>query len=58
MRVFTITLRYASQLMGSLVAERNRFSPSARAGHLGFAASGPPPNFRLRGSLRSLPRAA
>jgi SRSO17 transposase len=42
---------------GFLVAERNRFSPSARAGHLGFVASGPPPNFRPRGSPRS-PRAA
>ncbi len=35
---------------GFLVAERNRFSPSARAGHLGFAASGPAPDFRPRGS--------
>ena len=42
---------------GFLVAERNRFSPSARAGHLGFAASGPAPDFRPRGSPRS-PRAA
>lgn len=42
---------------GFLVAERNRFSPSARAGHLGFVASGPAPNFRPRGSPRS-PRAA
>ena len=38
---------------GFLVAERNRFSPSARAGHLGFAASGPAPDFRPRGSPRS-----
>jgi SRSO17 transposase len=42
---------------GFLVAERNRFSPSARAGHLGFAAPGPSPDFRPRGSPRS-PRAA
>ena len=42
---------------GFLVAERNRFSPSARAGHLGFAAAGPPPNFRPRGSPRA-PRAS
>jgi SRSO17 transposase len=38
---------------GFLVAERNRFSPSARAGHLGFAASGPAPGFRPRGSPRT-----
>jgi SRSO17 transposase len=42
---------------GFLVAERNRFSPSARAGHLGFAAPRPAPGFRPRGSPRS-PRAA
>jgi SRSO17 transposase len=42
---------------GFLVAERNRFFPSARAGHLGFAASGPAPDFRPRGSPPS-PRAA
>jgi SRSO17 transposase len=42
---------------GFLVAERTRFSPSARAGHLGFAASGPTSDFRPRGSPRS-PRAA
>lgn len=41
---------------GFLVAERNRFSPSARAGNLGLPAPAPPPNFRPRGS-RS-PRAA
>ena len=35
---------------GFLVAERNRFSPSARAGHLGFIAPGPGPGFRPRGS--------
>jgi SRSO17 transposase len=38
---------------GFLVAERNRFSPSVRAGHLGFTASGPAPDFRPRGSPRS-----
>jgi SRSO17 transposase len=38
---------------GFLVAERNRFSPSARAGHLGFAAPWPAPEFRPRGSPRS-----
>ena len=42
---------------GFLIAERNRFSPSARAGHLGFVAPAPPPDFRPRGSPRS-PRAA
>jgi SRSO17 transposase len=42
---------------GFLVAERNRFSPSARAGHLGFVAPGPVPDFRPRGSPRT-PRAA
>jgi SRSO17 transposase len=35
---------------GFLMAERNRFSPSARAGHLGFATLGPAPGFRPRGS--------
>ena len=38
---------------GFLVAERNRFSPSARAGHLGFAAPGPTSDFRPRGSPHS-----
>jgi SRSO17 transposase len=38
---------------GFLVAERNRFSPSARAGHLGFVAPGPAPDFRPRGSPRT-----
>jgi SRSO17 transposase len=38
---------------GFLVAERNRFSPSARAGHLGFAAPGPAPEYRPRGSPRT-----
>jgi SRSO17 transposase len=35
---------------GFLVAERNRFSPSTRAGHLGFIAPGPAAEFRPRGS--------
>jgi SRSO17 transposase len=35
---------------GFLVAERNRFSPSARASHLGFAALRTARNFRPRGS--------
>lgn len=35
---------------GFLIAERNRFSPSARAGHLGFVFPRPAPNFRPRGS--------
>jgi SRSO17 transposase len=38
---------------GFLVAERNRFSPSTRAGHVGLSAPEPPPNFRPRGSPRS-----
>jgi SRSO17 transposase len=42
---------------GFLVAERSRFSPSARAGHLGFVASRPATHFSPRGSPRS-PRAA
>jgi SRSO17 transposase len=42
---------------GFLVAERNRFSPSARAGHLGFVVPRPVPDFRPRGSPRT-PRAA
>jgi SRSO17 transposase len=37
---------------GFLVAERNRFSPSARAGHLGFVTSEAAPDFRPRGSPR------
>lgn len=40
---------------GFLVAERTRFSPSARAGQLEFVAAGPSPDFRPRGSP---PRAA
>ena len=42
---------------GFLVAERNRFSPSARAGHLRFTTPRPGPDFRPRGSPRA-PRAA
>src|SRR5499426_1826264 len=38
---------------GFLVGERSRFSPSARAGNIGFAAPGPAPDFRPRGSPRS-----
>jgi SRSO17 transposase len=38
---------------GFLVAERNRFSPSARPGHLGFITPRPAPNFRPRGSPRT-----
>jgi len=37
---------------GFLIAERNRFSPSARAGHVGLSAPGTPPGFRPRGSPR------
>jgi SRSO17 transposase len=35
---------------GFLVAERSRFSPSARSGHLGLRASPLPAGFRPRGS--------
>ncbi len=35
---------------GFLVAERTRFSPSARAGQLEFVAADPTPDFRPRGS--------
>lgn len=42
---------------GFLVAERSRFSPSARAARLGFTAPGPAPDFHPRGSPHS-PRAA
>ncbi|HXM43816.1 MAG TPA: IS701 family transposase [Bryobacteraceae bacterium] len=42
---------------GFLVAERNRFSPSARVGHLGFTAGRAAPGFRPRGSPGP-PRAA
>lgn len=38
---------------GFLVAERSRFSPSARAGHLGIRAPGLPAGFRRRGAARS-----
>ena len=38
---------------GFLVAERNRFSPSAHAGHLGFITPGPAPEFSPRGSPHS-----
>jgi SRSO17 transposase len=38
---------------GFLVAERNRFSPSTRAGNTGFVASGPASDFRPRGSPRT-----
>jgi SRSO17 transposase len=42
---------------GFLVAERNRFSPSARVGNVRLPAPKPPTDFRPRGSPRS-PRAA
>ena len=42
---------------GFLVAERNRFSPSIRAGHVGLSAPELPPDFRPRGSPRP-PRTA
>jgi SRSO17 transposase len=42
---------------GFLVAERNRFSPSARAGHLGFATAESSLDLRPRGSP-SAPRAS
>ena len=42
---------------GFLVAERNHFSPSARAGHVGLPAPERPPAFRPRGSPDS-PRTA
>jgi SRSO17 transposase len=42
---------------GFLISERNRFSPSARAGHVRLSAPSPPPDFRPRGSPRT-PRAA
>jgi SRSO17 transposase len=35
---------------GFLVAERSRFSPSARAGHLDLSTPQTPPHFRPRGS--------
>jgi SRSO17 transposase len=42
---------------GFLISERNRFSPSARAGHVGLSAQEPSPDFRPRGSPRP-PRTA
>jgi SRSO17 transposase len=42
---------------GFLMAERSRFSPSARVGHVGLSASAIPPAFRPRGSPPA-PRAA
>jgi SRSO17 transposase len=42
---------------GFLVSERNRFSPSARAGHVRLSAPFSPPDLRPRGSPRP-PRAA
>lgn len=42
---------------GFLVSERNRFSPSARAGHVGLSAPELPSHFRPRGSPGS-PRTA
>lgn len=42
---------------GFLVSERSRFSPSARAGHLGLRLAETPKRFRPRGSPRP-PRAA
>ena len=38
---------------GFLVCERSRFSPSARAGHLGLRIAEPPKRFRPRGSPRA-----
>src|SRR5580658_6582538 len=38
---------------GFLISERNRFSPSARAGHVGLRAAPSPPGFRPRGSRPS-----
>jgi SRSO17 transposase len=38
---------------GFLVAERNHFSPSARAGHLGFITPKPAKDFRPRGTPRA-----
>ena len=37
---------------GFLIGERNRFSPSVRAGHVGLSAPEPPLDFRPRGSPR------
>ena len=38
---------------GFLVAERNRFSPSAQVGNLGLPTPAAPPDFRPRGSPHS-----
>jgi SRSO17 transposase len=38
---------------GFLVSERNRFSPSARASHIGLRTAPPPQGFQPRGSPRS-----
>jgi SRSO17 transposase len=38
---------------GFLVAERNRFSPSARVGNVRLSVPDPPPDFRPRGSPRT-----
>jgi len=42
---------------GFLMAERSRFSPSARVGHLGLCAATIPPDFRPRGAKGSRPAA-
>ena len=42
---------------GFLMAERSRFSPSARVGHLGLCAAPIPPEFRPRGAKASRPAA-
>jgi len=42
---------------GFLMAERSRFSPSARVGHLGLCAASIPPEFRPRGAKASRPAA-
>jgi SRSO17 transposase len=42
---------------GFLMAERSRFSPSARVGHLGLCAATLPPHFRRRGATGSRPTA-
>jgi len=42
---------------GFLMAERNRFSPSAHVGHLGLCAAPIPPHFRPRGAKGSRPTA-
>jgi SRSO17 transposase len=38
---------------GFLIAERNRFPPSARVGNLGLSTPKPPPDFQPRGSSPS-----